>query len=357
MENTETNTNSNSPFGARGSSSISQTDSWCIIEEGFKSNDQLASELIFNIGNGYISQCGNLEEYYSGETILGSYINGVDSLDKTLLENQKKENANLNSNKVNSPNWTGIIVRLNEEVLDLGTWEVENFKRVLNMRDGILERTFEATSPKGNKIQASVKRFVSLAENEIGAINYTIKSLNFEGRISFMPIIDGEIKENHLDNYESFWNVLQTKTQQEVAHLWHQIRFKDFHVCTALSYVLYKNNEQLKANPTKIEKEKVAGFSVGTEVRTGDTVYINKYVAIISTLNHQRANITQTACSLALAAKQKGWKQLLVEHSAVWAKKWLENKIETNIDIEMEQELRYKAFQSIQNLANKQNVE
>ena len=193
---------------------------------------------------------------------------------------------------------------------------------MLNLREGFLERSFEATSVKGYRIQVTVKRFLSMAEKEIGAISYTIKSLNFEGRISYLPYLDGDVRNVITYTDEPFWNILQTKTQQEVAHLWAQTRKIDFHICEAMTYSFYKNNEQLNVIPAKIEKEKAAGFSVGVDVRIGDTVSLNKYIAVISSLNYGRENFTDTACNLALSAKKKGWNRLFEEHSAVWADKW-----------------------------------
>jgi maltose phosphorylase len=150
-----------------------------------------------------------------------------------------------------------ISVRLNDNRLDLADWDIKDFRRTLNMREGFLERSFEATNFKGHRIQVSVRRFLSMAETEIGAISYTVKSLNFEGRISFLPLIDGDVRNSFTNYDEPFWNVLQTKTEQDVSHLWAQTRRMDFHVCAGLTYSFYKNNELLNVNPTKIEKEKV----------------------------------------------------------------------------------------------------
>jgi maltose phosphorylase len=322
-----------------------QNDPWCIIEEGFHVNKQLQSESIFSLGNGHIGQRANFEEYYSGETMLGSYIAGIYYPDRAEHGNWKNGYSDSNDRIVNAPNWTGISVRLNDDRLDLGEWDVQNFRRVLNMREGFLERTFEAVSLKGHRIQVSVKRFLSMAETEIGAISYTVKSINYVGRISFLPLIDGDVK-NHNTNYnEQFWNVLQTKTQQDVSHLWAQTRRNDFHVCAALTYVLYKNNEQLNVNPTKIEKEKVAGFSVGTDVRIGDTVCLNKYVAIINSLNHPREELTERACTLARSAKNKGWNLLFEEHTKVWAEKWKHSDIVIENDLAAQQAIRFNIFQ------------
>ena len=322
-----------------------QTDPWCIIEEGFHVNKQLASESIFSLGNGHIGQRANFEEYYSGETMLGSYIAGIYYPEKAERGNWKNGYSETNDRIINAPNWTAISVRLNDDRLDLAEWDIRDFRRVLNMREGFLERTFEAISSKGHRIQVSVKRFLSMAETEVGAISYSVKSLNYEGRISFLPLIDGDVRNTYTNYNEQFWNVLQTKTEQDVSHLWVQTRRMDFHVCAALTFVLYKNNEQLNVNPTKIEKEKVAGFSVGTDVRIGDTVCLNKYVAIINSLNHPREELTERACTLARAAKNKGWNQLFEEHTAVWAQKWLHSDIIIDSDIAAQQAIRYSIFQ------------
>ncbi len=322
-----------------------QTDPWCIIEEGFHQNKQLASESIFSLGNGQIGQRANFEEHYSGETMLGSYIAGIYYPERAEHGNWKNGYSDTNDKIVNAPNWTVISVRLNDNRLDLADWDIKDFRRTLNMREGFLERSFEATNFKGHRIQVSVRRFLSMAETEIGAISYTVKSLNFEGRISFLPLIDGDVRNSFTNYDEPFWNVLQTKTEQDVSHLWAQTRRMDFHVCAGLTYSFYKNNELLNVNPTKIEKEKVAGFSVGTDIRIGDTVCLNKYVAVISSLNHPREELTQRACTMARNAKKKGWNQLFEEHVKVWEEKWLQSDVIIDSDIAAQQAIRYSIFQ------------
>jgi len=322
-----------------------QHDPWCIIEEGFHMDSQLISESIFSLGNGHMGQRANFEEYYSGETMLGSYIAGIYFPERADRSNWKNGYSETNDKIVNAPNWICISVRLNDERLDLGSWDIHNFRRVLNMREGYLERTFEVTSPKGYRIQATVRRFLSMAENEIGAINYMIKSINYEGRISFLPLIDGNVR-NYYTNYnEPFWNVLQTKTEQDVSHLWAQTRRLDFHVCAALTYEFYKNNTLLNVNPIKIEKERVAGFSVGTDIKKGETVCLKKYVSVMSSLNHPREELTDRARNLARAAKQKGWDKLFDEHKAVWDEKWLQSDVMIENDVAAQQAIRFNIFQ------------
>ena len=308
---------------------FSQTaDPWCIVEEGFNVKDQLTSETVFTIGNCQIVQRGNLEEYYSAETLPGSYLSGNYNPENVVSSKSDHVYAPTFNNLVNAPAWISIIVRLNEEKLDLAVWEVLNFRRVLNLKDCMLERTFEAISLKGHHISVSVKRFLSMAETEVGAISYSVKSLNFVGRISFMPVIDGDLCDYNPPEHEPVWNVLQSKTQQEVAHLWTQTRHADYHVCTALTFDLFKNNEHVHIIPTKIEKEKIAGFSTGIDVKSGDTLCLNKYVAILNSSNHPRKDLTVKACELALLSKHKGWNKLIDEHSRIWETKYQNSGID-----------------------------
>lgn len=323
------------------------TNQWCIVEEGFKPENHPETETDFCLGNGHIYQHANFEEYYTGETIRGSYISGLTNERLSACGKWKNNYSESFDNIINAPDWTSIIIRLNEEVLDLKTWDVINFKRTLNMLDGTLERTYEAISPKGNHIQVIITRFLSLAETEIGAIKFSVKSLNFEGRISFMPLIDGNLENNQNNINELTWNVLQSKAQHDVAHLWVHLRRIDFHICGALSYIFKKNHEQLNYIPTKIEKEKTVGYSIGTDVKTGDRLTLEKYVAMITSADTPKPELTQKAGTKAREAKQKGWDQLLNNHKVILNAKWAEiNDTANNEYNQIQTEERYKAFKS-----------
>ena len=52
-------------------------DEWLIIEDNYSENNNLASESIFSLGNGYMGQRANFEEAYYGKTLKGTYVGGV----------------------------------------------------------------------------------------------------------------------------------------------------------------------------------------------------------------------------------------------------------------------------------------
>src|ERR1700754_427922 len=137
---------------------------WQIIEEGFNPHYNQISESIFSIGNGRMGQRANFEEEYSGESLRGSYVAGVYYPDKTRVGWWKNGYPEYFAKVLNAPSWIGIKVRLGDTNLNLATCKVESFKRILDMKQGLLRRSFTASLPDGKKVQVDSTRFCSMAD-------------------------------------------------------------------------------------------------------------------------------------------------------------------------------------------------
>ncbi|MDO9260504.1 MAG: glycoside hydrolase family 65 protein, partial [Flavobacteriaceae bacterium] len=192
---------------------------WSIIEDGFNAANVTASESIFSIGNGAMGQRANFEEKYSGDTFQGSYIAGIYYPDKTRVGWWKNGYPEYFAKVLNAPNWIGIDLKINGEILDLNTCKVSDFKRELNMKEGWLQRSFIAQLENGTSIKVNSLRFLSIRFNEMGAIKYSITPLNTEAKIEFNPYIDAGIK-NEDANYEDlFWEIKKTFADENQAFI------------------------------------------------------------------------------------------------------------------------------------------
>ena len=118
------------------------SDEWRVTEEGFDPFRQMASESIFSIGNGHMGQRANFEERYSGETLQGSYVAGMYFPDKTRVGWWKNGYPEYFAKVLNSPNWIGIDVQVNGVQLDLAKCPTTGFRRILDMKEGTLSRSF-----------------------------------------------------------------------------------------------------------------------------------------------------------------------------------------------------------------------
>ncbi|HZY79943.1 MAG TPA: glycoside hydrolase family 65 protein, partial [Cyclobacteriaceae bacterium] len=179
---------------------------WEIVEEGFDPHLNRISESIFSLGNGRMGQRANFEEKYSGEMHQGSYVAGVYYPDKTRVGWWKNGYPEYFAKVLNAPSWIGILVNIDGEELDMATWKVLGFKRVLDMRGGILHRSFTAVSPKGKEVKIYSQRFCSMADGEIGAIRYSITPVNFSATAKITLTVDADVVNKDSNYDEKFWN-------------------------------------------------------------------------------------------------------------------------------------------------------
>lgn len=322
-----------------------KTDEWNVIEESFHADNLRAFESIFSLGNGRLGQRGNFEETYSSDTLQGSYLAGISYLDKTRVGWWKNGYPNYFTRIPNAPNWSGIIVRLIDEELDLALWDVDSFERRLDMKEGISYRDFQVTSPKGHKLKVHVEHITSMANQNLCIIKYSITSVNYEGKISLVPYINGDVKHETSNFNEKMWNILRAETTSEYAYLWTQTRHEDSQVCSCMTYQLFKNSKEITGNPIKIEKEKMTGFSIGADVKPGERVTLIKYTAVLSSLYYDRQLLVDEAVSESKKAKAIGWDALVNEHKKVWEDIWNETDVIIDGDPEAQQGIRFNIFQ------------
>ena len=328
-------------------------DDWKIIEEDFNPENQKSSESLFSIGNGHMGQRANFEEYYSGDSFQGSYIAGVYYPDKTKVGWWKNGYPEYFAKVLNSTNWIGIDININGIALDLAQCKLYDFSRVLNMKEGTLSREFKAELPNGNLIKASVIRFVSMKDEEVGAIKYDVTPLNFNGRISFVPYLDADI-ENEDSNYEEkFWDEVEAKNGDREAFITVKTKKLDFHVCSGMKYEIITNNENIEFKDEPIREIKYVANVFETDCEKDKTISIIKYVANVSSLNYQKSDLMRKANEVVTCAQTKGFDQLLKEHIAVWAEIWKNSDITIEGDTAAQQAIRYNIFQLNQTYTGK----
>ncbi|MDD2277498.1 MAG: glycoside hydrolase family 65 protein [Bacteroidales bacterium] len=319
-------------------------DEWCIIEEGFNPENTRASESIFSIGNGATGQRANFEESFSGSTLQGSYVAGVYYPDKTRVGWWKNGYPEYFAKVINSTNWIGIDIEVDGEALDLAKCSVDEFRRVLNMREGYLERSFICEMPSGIKVAVSAKRFLSIVNSELGAIRYSIKPLNAAASVKFQPYLDADIGNEDSNYGEKFWDIIEANASSTEAYIVTRTKKLDFHVGHAMQFSFYINGQLQKADATPINREKYVGSSFDVKANAGDELVIYKYGAVISSLNHDKGTFVKVLKGLLNSALGKGFNQMLEEQANAWAEVWSHSDITIEGDIAAQQAIRFNIF-------------
>jgi len=320
-------------------------DEWNIIEEGFDPHLNKISESIFSLGNGRMGQRANFEEAYSGESLQGNYVAGVYYPDKTRVGWWKNGYPEYFAKVLNAANWIGIDIKIDYETLDLANAKVSDFKRVLNMKEGYLERSFTAELKSGKKLKVKATRFCSIVDDEAGAIRYSLTPLNFSGDITITPYIDGDIKNQDANYDEKFWDEVHKETHHGSAYVTLRTKKTGFHVCTGMKFDIEQEGKTIEFLSAPLEREKYVANKVSIEVKEKQETVIYKYAANLSSENHDKETIVHETKRVVEQVSQKGFEVMLKEQAQAWAAKWVESDIVIEGDASAQQGIRFNIFQ------------
>ncbi len=319
---------------------------WSIIEEGFNRDRIKSSESLFSIGNGAMGQRANFEEDYSGATFQGSYIAGVYYPDKTRVGWWKNGYPEYFAKVLNAPNWIGIHVEINDERFDLANCtEVKNFRRELNMKEGWLARTCEATLENGIEVRLESKRFLSLDLDELGVVDYQITLLNSDATIHYIPYLDAGITNEDSNWDDQFWKVTNISSENERAFIEAHTMKTHFHTCVFMESLLFQNGQKIKITPTLEQSDLKIGFRYSKAIQKNETLSIQKYGGYTADRNHKSSDLVKAAGSVLDKAINFGFHDLLELQKQSWNKIWEMADIAIVGDVKAQQGIRFNIFQ------------
>jgi len=321
-------------------------DNWSIIEEGFDQEMVKSSESLFSLGNGAMGQRANFEESYSGPTFQGSYIAGVYYPDKTRVGWWKNGYPEYFAKVLNAPNWIGINVLVNDEVLDLFTCsKVTDFRRELNMKEGWYQRSFCATLPNEIIIKAKIIRFLSLDLDELGAINYDIEVVNTDAEITFIPYLDSGITNEDSNWDDKFWNTTKITSKGSRAYIEAHTMKSNFETCTFMEAQLLHEGKKIENFSSETKEETWIGHSYSHKVKKGETLSLYKYGGYTVSTNHKTKELINAADSVLSEASEIGFEALLDIQRKAWDTIWQMSDITIEGDVKAQQGIRFNIFQ------------
>jgi maltose phosphorylase len=322
-----------------------EVDEWKIIERGFNPHHNKVSESVFSLGNGRMGQRANFEEAYSGETLQGNYVAGVYYPDKTRVGWWKNGYPEYFAKVLNAANWIGIDILIDGEQLDLAKCEVTEFYRELNMKKGYLERSFTAKTAGGKVVKVESIRFCSMADDEAGAIKYTITPVNFSGLLTITPFIDGDVVNKDSNYDEKFWDEVNKETWPTGGYVQLRTKKTGFEVATGQEFSFIQNGKVVNPSAQSIQKEKYIASKIELQANEGENTSIIKYAANLSSQNYNAADLTEKVKQTLVRISKKGFDTMLAEQANAWAAKWKHNDIIIEGDASAQQAIRFNIFQ------------
>jgi len=319
---------------------------WKIIEHGWSPENVKSSESLFSIGNGAMGQRANFEEDYSGSSFQGSYIGGVYYPDKTRVGWWKNGYPEYFAKVLNAPNWIGIHIKVNGQVLDLDRCKtITNYERVLDMQAGTYSRTFRCTLQDETVLQIESLRFLSLDQINLGAIRYTVKVIQGTAALEISPYLDAGIKNQDSNWEDQFWQIDALSTETDRAFiLSHTLKTK-FHVCTYMETQLWSVGKLLNIPAKATEVEHKTTLTYTLPLSENNTVTLIKYGGYVSDRNYPKEHLKQQAQKELEKASEVGFDVLLEKHTNEWANIWERADIQIGGDVKAQQAIRFNIFQ------------
>ncbi len=162
---------------------------WRLIERGVEPTERGAHlETLFALGNGYLGLRGNDEE--GGPAYEhGTFVNGFHETWPITYPEKAYGFAEVGQTILNVTDAKTIELLVAGERLSLQESDLGHYERVLDMRQGRLERSIVWRTRAGNRIQVRSRRMVSLARRHLAVMSYEVTALDTDETVTLRSLL------------------------------------------------------------------------------------------------------------------------------------------------------------------------
>ena len=176
-------------------------DPWKVIETGFDPSYSRVSESVFSLANETMGVRGFFDEGYGGDGLRGCYTNGVFDIEN--IGRSYRGIIDHTHFMIPSADWLLTWIVLDGEKLDLDRVRFRDFRRELDMRAGMLLRSFVWQTQSGKELRLTVLRFLDMRRRERAYQRITFEALNFDGTVSLSTGVTFDVV--HEGYKKCFW--------------------------------------------------------------------------------------------------------------------------------------------------------
>ncbi|HET6689459.1 MAG TPA: glycosyl hydrolase family 65 protein [Miltoncostaeaceae bacterium] len=150
---------------------------WAVRERSLDLDVLSQSESVLALSNGHIGLRGTLDE---GEPhgLPGTYLNGFYEIRPLPYPEGGFGYPESGQSVINVTDGKIIRLLVEDEPFDVRYGVLNGHERVLDLRDGVLRRTADWTSPAGTRVLVTSTRLVSFTQRAIAAIEWTVEPVD-----------------------------------------------------------------------------------------------------------------------------------------------------------------------------------
>lgn len=311
------------------------TDEWLICQDEYDPQENLKNESLFALSNGYLGIRGSFEEG-TKTTLPYLYVNGVFDKSETFM----RELAAL-------PNWLGIRLYVEKELIGIENCEIMEFSRVLDMKHAVLSKQYVLKDRKGRLTKIEGRRFVSRNNVHRMAIELFVTPVNYEGIIEVENIIDGTII-NFYDaprfKVKHMYLTANEKLGEHGVYMESATRDRHLHVGCGCVLEAYRGEEKIMRNRMfNAFGEQAVEFGDFTAAE-GETIRLVKYVSMYTERECPTYALHTTIKEEVDRFCEDGFEAELEKHSKVYDNMWEEADVCFEGDPELNRAVRFNIF-------------
>ena len=324
---------------------IFEINPWKVITHTFNKEDKRLQESMTSTGNEYMGMRGMFEEKYSGDTHKGIYLGGVWFPDKTRVGWWKNGYPEYFGKVINAVDFVSVDVKLDGESVDLAKDEFSDFELALDMKSGILTRSYVVKRGE-KKVKLNFERFISVDMKELYADRITVENLSSASvEVEIESSIDADVFNEDSNYDEKFWNVLSKKKDKTTGRLVAETIENNFGTPQFTTEMLMANVSDLDAKEPVETDLKVSNVFAGT-LEAGKKTVFEKRVVVLTSRDYETLEDLDAAGEK-LSAKQaeSSFDELKAAQANGWAKRWEKADVVVEGNDESQQGIRFNLFQ------------
>ncbi|MEF2966117.1 glycosyl hydrolase family 65 protein [Paenibacillus sp. M1] len=316
-------------------------DPWKVAEEGFDPARNRVSESIFSLGNEYMGVRGYPEEGYGGDTLLGSYFNGL--FEESKVDAHYKGIIKSLRFMVNAVDWLYTRITIEGETLDLAASRFSDYRRELDFRSGVYTRELVWHLNSGKSVKLSFQRFVSMTVSHLGCQRIAFEPLNFSGTAEVRTGLDFSVV--HEDQGRSYWGTLKRQEAGGAAAILAQTVNTKNRLFSA-----FRVEAPVQISSRLVESDRFIGRDVVLYLEQGKRTTIDKlavnYAEKDSGIDHE--TVWRTGLELTERYAGLGYDEAAEQQREYWSRVWKDSDIAIEGDPENQQGIRFCIFQMYQ---------
>jgi trehalose/maltose hydrolase-like predicted phosphorylase len=309
---------------------------WTLVYQGFDPAQEALREALCALGNGrFASRAAAPEADSDGIHYPGTYAAGCYNRLTSEVGGREVEDESI----VNLPNWLPLSFRIIDgDWFDVAAVKLAEYRQELDLRRSLLTRRLRFEDAQGRETEMTERRFLSMADPNLAAIQTTLLPLNWSGGITFRSALDGRVINAGVARYHGLASrhlipIGTSGVDSETIELEVETSQSHIRLAEAARTRIVGNGDGDPLATRLTEEGNWIGLELDVEAAEGEAIAVEKVVALCTS---REPAVSEPAPAARREVSRAGsFGELLADHELRWNELWdlcsieLENRLPT----------------------------